>query len=423
MERTEKAIKALDYVFLVCIGLFVFTNSVWGETGTLRLTTYGVTIIMILAFLARTIIKRDVVFGPSVPLILVFLLANLLAWLFNLSGAALPRTPLLCSIMFLFVYLFVKNSDISLDKMLLSFFLGMFAFALVFIFHYRNELLHFSTEMRLGADFDNVNNVAYYLLYGSTVSLYLAYKNKRALFKILFYVAEMIFFVLLISTGSRSALLINMLLFFLELYFAFGKRKPGLFFGVVVGVVALGLVACFVIPAIGPLAQRFLNSLLALFGIETSEGSSAARILFPAQAFPIFLARPLFGWGRNYASNFILGNSFTHNNFVSLLVDSGIVGFISFEALIISPIVNSFRHRKRSDGDYHKYVLAILMALGIFLVQIFYVNSQQKTEFLILAFVNGAIERDMFKVKAEKVEGRFKILFSRAGCRSERIKI
>lgn len=423
MQRSERLIKILDYIFLACIGLFVFTNSVWGEMGAWRFTVYLVTAAMIAVFVIRTTMRKEIVFGPSVPLILLFLVANILAWLFNMSAAPIPQTPVLCSVMFLFVYLFAKNSDIRLDKMVFSFFFGILAFALVFIFHYRNELLHFNTELRLGDYFDNINNVAYYLLYGSTASLYLAYKNKKIVHKILFYLAEAIFFFLLLSTGSRSALLINVILFFLELYFAFGKKRPAVFLGVTVLVAGLGLLVCFTVPSIQPLAQRYLNAILSILGVESRESSTAARLTFPLQAIPIFLARPLFGWGRNYASNFVLENVSLHNNFANLLVDSGIMGFIPFEALLVLPIVNSFRQRKRSETAYHKYVLAILMALGIFLVQFFYPNSQQKTEFLIMAFVNGAIEKNFLKISAENNEGKKKLRITRAEITLDRMKI
>jgi O-antigen ligase len=96
-----------------------------------------------------------------------------------------------------------------------------------------------------------------------------------------------------------------------------------------------------------------------LYGNTAQDGSTTKRLEFIIEGIVLFFKKPLFGYG---ADNFrviiapILGvSTYSHNNYIELLVNGGIIGFLLFYFSYFVLILEAFS--KKLD----KFLLIIMI--------------------------------------------------------------
>ena len=313
--------------------------------------------------------------------LLIFNIIVFLSSLLN-NAAELTFTYFSLSIFAFFTYQFFKNKKNFLFFKI-SFSAALIAFSLTFAFLYIretgfSEFFNVWSSKRLGGIFDNENNIAYFLLYGACFFFALI-DFKKAITYLWFLPLFFILF-LIFKTGSRSAILIFLFAIFIWLFYVYRKRVKYLLVSYLI-IIGLIFITVLIISKVGNsnLFDRFISFFNVFSDANKADESSLNRITLAFESFYLFLRKPILGWGNNAFQVFSTERAFAHNNISGLLCEFGLFGFLSFEILIILPIIKIFAHK------YHlEYKIVLIELLSIFFVQFFYVNAQLKIDnFLI----------------------------------------
>ena len=196
-------------------------------------------------------------------------------------------------------------------------------------------------EDRIGVDtineMWNANNIGLKMCIGFAISLYFLTKQRK-LFEKIIYIASAVFFVFVaLFTGSRKALLMIMALLVI-FYWLKAKKHRILIFILACGVaVALYYLVMTVEPLYNVLGSRMEELVKGVFGGGTTEGSFNVREKMAQLGINWFWEKPFFGYGLgNYSMLYgaLTGKyTYSHNNFVEMLVSGGLVGFIIYYSI------------------------------------------------------------------------------------------
>ena len=225
--------------------------------------------------------------------------------------------------------------------------------ALVFYLVYILFKIDFSQlgEDRLGVDLLgllwNANDVGMKLCIGFALALYFGLERKHVLEKVVLFVLAGAFAVVSFLSGSRTAFLL-LVLIGVGVFFLTAKNK--IFALGIIGVFVAGayLLVMRVEPIYEVLGKRLESLIINLFGGETSEGSFDTRAEMIKLGWNAFLERPIFGYGM---SNFSVlyeqvtgASTYSHNNFIEILVSGGLVGFVIYYSIYVYLFVKLIKY-------------------------------------------------------------------------------
>lgn len=267
---------------------------------------------------------------------------------------------------------------------------------------------------RITSTFTNPNPFATYLLvfFVFSWSLYLRGHEKKYL------TSSYIFILALLLSGSRgsyTALLVSLPFVFL------GIERKDLLRNIVKTLVLLGLALAStrLLMYIAPIIQENLGLDLSLINnllrVDSLFGSSSiGRFEFWKTSLRIFRESPLngFGLGTFFASYFMgYGRNrwysrFTHNHYLQILAELGLVGLILFSIFLIS-ILYLFYNKYRKK-EYENYFIGIIAAFVAFFSHIFIEFSWNFPGSTIIIFWMIGLSLDNSFKKPEKFSIRFK---------------
>ena len=381
-RAVKTVINELPNLFL---GLFsfsipCFSNSYpWNYISIALAGLYALSVILKIA-----VIDKKVYFGLYPLFGLLFLLAVFISQIVNHALATFPKSIILMFAISFFIYEHAKSAP-SIKRMFVSILLGGIAFGFVFLFYYRNDIIHYSSQKRLGDAFNDLNQLARMLSVYAVISVSLLYRNKSKLQIAACIVSALLFVGLILLTGSISNGLTLLVTSFLVLILVDRTKKKRLIHaGIIVGVIGLGI-AFLQLPFMAYYKSRIIAIFSSFMGAESgSDNSADARILLNQYAFKVFLLNPVFGNGYLSISNYNLYGITGHNNFFQVLADAGLIGFIAFEF----PFIYCFRKLSfKKEGD----IVGKSLVLYLFLFQLFLSTYYQKMDYLIMPIAMAMI--------------------------------
>jgi O-antigen ligase len=258
--------------------------------------------------------------------------------------------------------------------------------------------LNFSTAVlqpgeRLGSTLGNPNTYAFALLVGVILISYkIITLQKKTFRKLFFLLSGLLFFSyqILIITGSRK----GFILLFLFLGFLSIKKtmRLSLVKKVLIGIVFLsGVAFLFWWVQDLPIFQRILNIGLYVQGEKIGEHSLGLRVLMASTGFELFFQRPLLGWGAQqyqYISGF---GSYSHSNYIELLVNHGLIGLGIYYTLFASLLRRAWRLKKKASTETSLSISYWLFAAIVFLLiwDVAAVSYYNKLYWILLATLTG----------------------------------
>lgn len=242
-----------------------------------------------------------------------------------------------------------------------------------------------ATEIGVGW---NSNEIGLMMLWGTMLCCYLA----KALKKPGYYLAIPLFFSLIVYSGSRKVWL-GVVLFVMVLIYINNKRR--LFTSIIVSVFVLITLYNLIMNVEwlynigGERLQQFFDGLLGTGEYDTS---AALREKFINYGWNWFLENPIFGYGINTFRKLLSGvmgrSTYSHNNYIELLVGVGIIGAIVFYYIYLKVVKMGLSSifNKNKDQSPQAHILLALILIHIPL-QIGMVSYQSIYDLILLLLV------------------------------------
>lgn len=314
--------------------------------------------------------------------LVIIIALNLLIFISGLLNNGTPlfyTTMITLPISSFFFSLFLVNER-NRDRVLAMFSLSFIAFLTLFTIVYFEEIINMEVT-RIGRIFSDQNLLGYIFAYGFIVVLDDSLRHR--VFPLFIVCAYTLF--LIFATGSRSSLIISIVMTFVYIYKYFGKKRRKL-----VIISAVSATAIFAIllslPAFSDFRDRILATLSEIFLGYGGDTSTTFRMQYILDGIEFSIRRLIFGYGANEAA-LIMSRSgqSTHNNFLDMTLNYGIIFTIIFEGLLFFFLVNLNKSKSKHA------VMLFSVTLAIFIVQFFFPNYWTKPEYLFYPFMVGVL--------------------------------
>lgn len=236
------------------------------------------------------------------------------------------------------------------------------------------------------------------------LAAYMVYWSKKKNWKNLLINVMIVFtIVLALISGSRKCF-ISLILYFVA--FLLYEHPPKNIVRFVTRMFAVLFVVAgiyLLVMNIGVLYQTVgvrIESLFAFLGGDIeADGSVETRMMMAETAYKMFQKKPVLGFGLNTFSKIAGFGAYAHNNYIELLANIGLVGFLIYYV----PLIIYLGHGVRMWFRNHVGAIFPLIALTVFLVNdVFMVSYFSMTSHAFLGLSIGMISSTV-KVKKKRV--------------------
>ncbi|MFA5029346.1 MAG: O-antigen ligase family protein [Patescibacteria group bacterium] len=386
--------------------------------------------VMVLAFLFLASISGDYKIRINLAVILVAVYI-ILSFISSLAGDNFyrsfwsnnERSEGLLLLLHLFLFLVVLSSFFRKIKSWLlvfdTFFFASFLVALIALGQYfKLDWLFASGDgQRLAGTIGNAGYMAGYLVFAVFLGLLLVFKRKTIYLKIYYLIVMALEVFIIFGTGTRGgmlALLLGAFLFVLYLLFFYFKNKYLKLAGVVVILLALGLP----LVVFANKDSHWVKSNFALNRLSTISATTVTaqyRFMTWQAAWQGFKKKSVLGWGQeNFYQPFdkyfnpkifrhggsVVWYDRAHNIVFDRLVTGGILGLLSYLALLFVPCYFLWRQRAKKEPEagndqekkgkrYFIQVIFSLIVLAYFIQNLFIFEALATyiPLFLVLSFI------------------------------------
>jgi O-antigen ligase len=230
--------------------------------------------------------------------------------------------------------------------------------------------------------------------------IYYLYQNKMTngtLRQLYLLGCTFVFVFVILMTGSRKALFLLVLP--ILLYYMLAAKKSNALQKLTVAATSLLLVYLIIMtiePVYNVLGVRVEN-LIESIGGNAEDGSIASRRALRDMGMRWFIERPILGYGMNTFEpmcGHVTGQYwYSHNNFVEILVGTGIVGFITYYTLYLWMFLKSLKRK------YKNYVVGISLLLPILFSESGLVSYKTFIIQFVLMFISAFIFIDKSEIQ------------------------
>lgn len=242
------------------------------------------------------------------------------------------------------------------------------------------------TAFRLASEEQNANSIGMMSAYGAVFSIYFfMYEEEEKKYRLLYAMAFSITFVFSILTGSRKALL---MLFVGCIMVIFHKNAQGdnairTFFKMIIAFIIVGCIFYwFMVSDFFTIVRSRTEMLISgLSGDAKLDHSASHRLKMIENGWKVFWMAPLLGNG--ICSSYTYFLTYSHNNYVEILMNNGIVGLIIFYKPIVMNTLTLFRLKREIREPL--YIVALFVFLWILIGGYGYVFYSNKIDMSILA--------------------------------------
>lgn len=245
----------------------------------------------------------------------------------------------------------------DVQRVLTAYIVGGVVLSLFVYGHYGIDYLVNSGTRLKNGDFGNVNALGLDCATAIVLAFYKLISMKREekfrTRRAFLIAAIVICLPIMLFTGSRKAIL-SMLIAVCVLIFLFNNNKSFTkrFFLILTIIAGAYLVVNF-IPAFAPLKNRLTRFFESVFNEsdQTQSGNmvvgDANRLYYIQKGMELFAESPI--WGNGFCYSYYTFGKYSHNNYVELLMNNGIIGFVAYYWIYVKIIKDSIRLKERRD--------------------------------------------------------------------------
>jgi O-antigen ligase len=371
-------------VLLYIIGLFTF------EKESTLMVWRIITIFFITIQILRIIFKRKIEVSFQTVWLIIFYLISLVSsmWAFSYVLSINTADLLLKNVLILFLFINYLESRKKIDFTIKSIVIAGLYLSFYVLFN-----LDYSTigEGRFAIEYFNANTVGINVAISVLCCIYLFVVNRN-----LYYLLITIpLIIVIIISGSRKAFFA---LVFGVIIFLVVRSKKHKATSIAISLIFILLSFWIVIEV--PLLYKILGyrieGLFSMFsGVGNTESSAMARNMMIEFGWQKFKENPLFGYGiDNYRilfNDYALSSTYSHNNYIELLIGIGFIGTIFYYSMHI--FLLGFLSKKINDRDSENVDLiafSLTLILLILFLDIGMVSYNLKIYQLIIVLIYSA---------------------------------
>lgn len=284
-------------------------------------------------------------------------------------------------LLFFLVYNLFCENEVAYEFLLKALYISGIAFLGYSIYTYgigdAIDIMSGNKNIRFGNEINQANLFGIQHSMTAMIAFYYLFYRKR--FKIFHIVILSLAFLFAMSSGSRKALLIVCIGVLFLTYKRYGMRQVYKVIALVL-VLSVVFVSIIQLPMFETINHRMEMLKKNLFDGGGGDSSSEIRMNMITDGWEIFKERILLGYGgRNYAivSRY---RTYAHNNFIEILVDFGLIGFV----LYYMNYWNALKNLWKLKNDAGKALLCIFLVR--FFMEMAVVCYYDKLHWIILAF-------------------------------------
>jgi O-antigen ligase len=370
------------FTLLLCPLIVLMTTVSYIEGATKITITYGA--LCGIAFLFNSLFY-GIKFYKETIFFLLFILWSLAGYLIATSLILFLLS--LGTVIQLFVlFLMISNvctNIVNIKYILFSFLVGGCIVAYLVIRSGDYAFTEF-TGQRTAGIVGNANQFALLIDGVLIILLWFFQLAKSKIFKAIFLCPVPLCFKLVVASASRSGFLgfvIILALWYGLFYFRLTFKKPLLALFVTVIMIGFGI---YVVKnlAYTMLLQRFTEARYITEG--AGEASAVSRVAIMKEGIRVGIGHPIFGVG---LGNYLVYNTmgkFAHNNYVEVLADTGLVGWILYYGIYYCIIVKISKLRKIMKSPMLNMII-VYIVFDMLVWQMFGVTYALKETWIFVA--------------------------------------
>lgn len=377
--------------------------------------------LFILIFLWRLIVLDGFSFStmPVFPLALIMFLAFIPSVMNSISMTDTTKAfaqflfSVLLGISFFF-YLLRQNDERFVRQLLVMFVVVATGASIYGLYEAsRSSIIGVMTGRAFFTLFGDVNYFASFLLMALAIAIGFILISKSMHKKILFSIASLLLSLSIISTVSRSALAVLLVVWIAYLGFLFSSQR-GLrkFIGPAIVLIVFGLVGVLLLTDIGTKVVDLFTLSMRVESVVTGKDASVdQRITILGVGMRVVESNPWIGVGfgsfEKAFSSFQgahLSTGFersAHNTYLRIMAETGIVGLLASFAFFLSMVLYFWRtYRVARDKDQRILAFAILVSIISFLVMSATLDQLFEPHFWVIAAVgiaHGEIQKKLIE--------------------------
>lgn len=409
MTATNKD-KLCGYLLAIYImGAIIISYLPWGAN-----ISQGIGIILAITFMFQLIVQNNKLkMTQELFLFLFFFVYSLIGFLLarNLVGFSLKERTLFQLVILSIVSYNILSSKFSIALAIKAFVFGALISSVVYLVG--NKLTPYT---RITGTLENANLYGLTLLFAITLSLYLIKTNTNKWHKLFYYLLISFFSYLIIFTGSRKAIIgfaSLPILLYITYFIKIGKRH--LFRILCLTILLLGFLIGFSIYLTQtPFYYRIqsFQELIISSDINTVEdGSLINRFYFYKMAYHLWKQHPILGVGndqfRYYTGVYfpLLRSTYSHSNYMEILADFGIVGFILYYLIYLAIFRNLFRLWRLDliKNDSSVLILLTVLMIQLTISELAWVTYLEKLTWVLLTIVIATTHNLMKKYNEKSI--------------------
>ncbi len=255
-----------------------------------------------------------------------------------------------------------------------------------------------NTINRMGEELANANVIGMSTAISAAIALFKLIYEKNPLWKRLLYVAIIVFcFIIAMGSASKKAILmLAVIAFGLWLYSALGNHN------ILrqlrnIAVLCIAFVAVYQLIINVQIFSGIALRIKGLFGTldgTSTNSSDMTRMYMVEKGLEVWWEHPLFGAG-TVASNYYFG-TYSHNNYVELLMNTGLVGLLVFYVPQLVATIKYFANYKayKRKSNYAALLFALLLAIFVCSVgMVYYYDRYFMILIVVIATATNVLKR------------------------------
>lgn len=372
MVLSERSVGVALFCFYIFISSLANDMVLPSSIGSLTLYLFlGYSVLYIL-------LNKKLKINRIIKWMLVFIAFCVFTMLYSPEKGFLSDSEFYLLIVNSILILFLSQYDINInDIKKISWANILSGGVLIFILFARGNLTGFSTSNRFGQDlFGNSNILANLLMKSALYAIWLlVYSENKIIHKMVLTLCLVASYYGMFLSGGRKFIIIPAIFLYILLIFkrdSHGRKHLVKYTGVVIAIVIAVYYLIMNVPAFYAVIGERMESLFSFIrtGHSISGKSAEIRATMIEIGFNKWMDSPIWGYGFDsfkYYNRLMTGHFYySHNNYIELLYDLGIIGFAIYYWFYWKLFYVAWKGKNSYTPEIRAFVIGIVFSMLVF---------------------------------------------------------